>query len=124
MAQSAIRAAFEVIREVSSVTMHVDPTAWYLVGIPADAALKHDARMIIFSNLTNADLFISGVGLDLYENVPLAARSSLVLDFSSNRTDIGQSLSMAKGTRFWVKPIAPDDPTTGSFYMSVIYGEQ
>ena len=52
----------------------------------------------------------------------IAARSSKILDLTSNRTDQGQSLSMAKGTIFYVKSIPGEDPSSGDIWMSVFYG--
>lgn len=120
MAQTAIRVGIEVVREVTSATIHADPELWYPVGA-VNAPLLHDARMILFQNFTNGDLWISDVGLNGFEKFPIASRSYLLLDYSSNRTDIGKSLSVAKGTRYFVKGL--EDPDTGSFYMTVFYGE-
>ena len=131
MAQTAIRMSMEVIRVVPWAYIHNDLNDWnYLTALtvfpavrdPAEAPLKHDARMIEFSNLTDADLYISDVNLDGYEKMVIAARSSKILDLTSNRTDQGQSLSMAKGTIFYVKPIDGEDPSSGDIWMSVFYG--
>lgn len=131
MAQIAIRAGMEVIRVVPWAYIDDDLTKWWCltsltvfpaVPDPSGAPLKHDARMIEFSNLTDADLYISDINLDGYEKMVIAARSSKILDLTSNRTDQGQSLSMAKGTVFYVKPIDGEDPSSGDIWMSVFYG--
>jgi hypothetical protein len=119
MAQIAIRAGMEVVREVTHVTIHANPLLWHQVGTP----LLHDAKMLIFNNFTDADLMISDINLNGYGKIPIAASSYIILDISSNKNDIGKSLTVAKGTRYFVQAIAPEDPSVGSFYISVIYGE-
>jgi hypothetical protein len=120
MAQLAIRVATEVVRETTSATIHVDPTLWYAIG-GVGAPFLHDARMVLVQNFTNADLWISDIPVDGFEKFPIASRSYLLFDFASNRTDQGKSLSVAKGTQWYTSGI--EDPTTGSIYLTVFYGE-
>ena len=120
MAQMAIRMGMEVIREVPHATIAANPLLWHAIGTPLD----HDAKILIFSNFTNVDIMISDINLDGYGKLPLKASQSIVLDVSSDRNDIGKSLTVAKGKRYYVQLIDPlAVATDGSFYLSVCYGE-
>lgn len=120
MAQLAIRVATEVVRETTSATIHAAPLEWHALG-GAGAPFLHDARMVLIQNFTNADLWISDIPVNGFEKFPIASRSYLLFDFASNRTDQGKSLSMAKGSQYYVKVL--EDPTAGSIYLTVFYGE-
>jgi hypothetical protein len=85
-------------------------------------AITHRARMILFQNFTNSDLWISKNGVD--DHIPLGARSFILLDVMSNQTAQGMSFYIAKGTQFYVKWLELAGPTAGSIYMTVFYGSE
>lgn len=114
MKQNAIRAVFEDLR----ILAHTDFAAgWTSVG----SVLGHDAKWMMFYNLTDKTLLISDVGINPGK-LPIAANSFIIVDVSSNRNEMGGTLTFAKGTQYYVKSVTGVNPGSGSFYISMIYG--
>lgn len=113
MKQNAIRGEFEDLRSLD----HLAFAGWTAVG----QVLGHDAKWLMFYNLTDKTLLISTVGLDPGK-LPIAANSFIIVDISSNRNDMGGTLTFAKGTQYYVKSESGVEPGTGVFYISMLYG--
>lgn len=107
---SSHRAALSVLRELSYASIGV---AYTQVGIAFLLPLK----IVSFSNLTDADLFISTDGTYNYEVI--AARSYKILDFTAN-TGTTDDVEMPVGTKFYVKSVSAL-PTSGSFYVTAMH---
>jgi len=114
--QTAIRLEIEPVREVGFAAIGVGYTS---ISV-ARPSIDHSARMILFQNFTNADLWISKDGVN--NHIPLGSRSFILLDIMANQTGQGMSFYIAKGSRFWVKQL--EVPTSGSLYMTVFYGAE
>ena len=120
MAQMAIRMGMEVVRSAPFTSFAGHINDWIPIGTPID----HDAKLLIFSNFLNFDVMISDINIDNYGKVPIHAGQSLVLDISSDGNYIGQSLTVAKGKRYYAQAIDNTSiPASGAFYLSVCYGE-
>lgn len=76
-------------------------------------------RIYFIQNLTDVTLMFSWDGVN--DHFPLVSEAFLLLDVTSNRTDIGQALSIAQGDRTYVKSLS-GNPTIGSVYLSIFYG--
>lgn len=107
----ACRAAFEEARSIAAGSIVAGYTA---VG----SALAHPARMIVFLNFTDEDVWVSADGST--DHLPVASGDKAVFDLSAN-SELDRSFTWAKGTIFYVKRLGT--PTTGSFYIAVIYGD-
>ena len=91
----------------------------------AGNGLTHPAHMIIIQNLTDADIAISDQTSPDYPTsmkYVIAARQGIVLDCTTNKTNMGGSFCYAQGTIFSAANL-PNlvGPSTGSVYLSAIY---
>ena len=106
----AIKAVYDPLRSLGFGSIGVSYTG---IG----TALSNPARIIRIQNLTDALLFFSTDGVNDHEMI--SPNSFLLIDVGANKFR-EQGYSFAEGTRFYVKESA--SPTTGSVYVSVIYG--
>jgi hypothetical protein len=74
-------------------------------------------RLIFIQNLTDVTLMFSLDGIN--DHFPLPTNGFLLLDVTSNKS-IAQGFFIAEGTRVYVKEIG--DPSTGSVYVTTMYG--
>lgn len=81
------------------------------------SALTSHARIICFTNSTNADVYISADGVN--NHLRLAAGSFKLFDFSTNRIQ-DDGLFVELGTQFYVKQVSA--PSSGSVWIEVIAG--
>lgn len=110
----AIRMEFEPLRSIAFGSI---PAGTY-VGGNIGTAMENGIVQFKVDNLTNALLTFSIDGLNDHFVVP--ANGFWLSDISSNQ--ISQSgLFLAKGDIFYVKQNGV--PTSGSVYLSVVYGE-
>ena len=114
--QVGIRLAAEEVRAAPNTA--IGPN--YL-ALDTGNPIEHEARIVLLQNFTNADVMIS---MDWpTDNFPIPAGGFLLLDVTSNRSDLGGGFYIAKGTRFFVREIAAH-PTIGSVYLSVFYAAE
>ncbi len=105
------RASFEAVRSLASGSI---AASYANVG----SVTTHPARIVLLQNMTDAGVMISFDG-GVTDNIPLAANTSTVLDLSSDA--VGRSImQLAANTQIAVKRLS-GAPTTGSFYVSVVY---
>lgn len=108
----AIRVGFEELRSLASGSIGA---SYSQIG----TSFAFPLRMLIVENLTDALLTFSLDGVT--DHFVLPANGPLVLDFTSNRTQTsGFLLSQGKG--LYVKENGT--PSTGSVYVSSIYGQE
>jgi hypothetical protein len=81
------------------------------LGVP----MPGHARIVCFTNSTNADVYISADGTT--NHLRLAAGSSKLFDFSTNRIQ-DDGLFVAEGVQFYVKQVTA--PASGSVWIEVI----
>lgn len=107
-----LRLAYEEIRTIAfgSVT-----ASYATVGTP----LNHPARLVKFYNGLNVDVLISLDGST--DNDVIPSGGFLILDIGANKEGTSK-LFLAKETQFYVKRAGGSNPTTGTFYLTVIYG--
>jgi hypothetical protein len=79
------------------------------------AAMPGHARIIRFSNSTNADVLISSDGTT--DNIRVAANSFILFDFSTNRIQ-DDGLFVQKGDQFYIKYVT--SPSSGAAWIEVI----
>jgi hypothetical protein len=88
-----------------------------LVGIP----LTESARLIKFSNDTDANLLVSFNGIDDHDFV--SANGFALYDLSTNKADQVGLLELPVRTRIYVKQQS-GAPSSGTFYVTVLYASQ
>ena len=103
-----IRAQLENLRELAFGSIS---GTYATVG----SALTDHARIICFSNSTDADMYISDDGVN--DKIRLAANSFRLIDFSTNKIR-DDGLFVSQGTQFYVKQ-ASGAPTRGSIWIEV-----
>jgi hypothetical protein len=111
MYQTSTRLEIDTARTMAHGAIGVGYTA---IGDP----FLHPARMILIQNGTDADLWCSKNGVD--DNFMLFARTSLLLDITSNSTFKGGSFFQERGARLYVKQIGV--PTSGIVSATIFYG--
>ena len=105
-----IKAKFEEARSLA----HGSIGAVY-TGI--GSAIIKPIRVLIIQNLTDSPMMFSFDGVT--DHLPFSANGYLLLDLAANKTrDTG--FYLPEGTRVYVKQITA--PTSGSVYVSTIYG--
>ena len=76
------------------------------------------SRLLALQNFTDADLMLSFDGT--VDHIPIRSNSSFILDVTTNKAK-DDGFFVEVGTKISVKRIGI--PTTGSFYISSIYGK-
>lgn len=105
------RAAFDPIREIAFGSISGTYAA---IG----SGLTQHARIVKITNGTNAPMYISTDGVNDEDKIP--ANGFVLYDFSTNRIR-DDGLFIPIGTIFYVKQDTA--PTSGSVWVTVIYGE-
>lgn len=83
-------------------------------------ALSYPARIICFTNTTNADVTFSMDGTTDQLIVP--AGSFKLFDITTNHKPVGQDdFCFSNGTQWYVKQVTA--PTSGSVYLEVVYAQ-
>jgi len=108
---SSIRLAVDEVRTLGFASIVAGYTG---IG----TRFEHPARIIFVQNLTDKLLMFSFDGVT--DHFPLAPNGYLLLDITSNKTQ-EQGLYLAEGSRLYVREI--DNPTSGSVYLTLFYGE-
>jgi hypothetical protein len=80
--------------------------------------LTYPARLLVITNGTNGDLFLSTDGSN--DMLFLAQNSFKLFDLSTNRLNVDQMFVVPAATQFYVKQSTA--PSSGSVYIEVIYG--
>ena len=80
--------------------------------------LLYPARLIVFTNQTNGDLFVSTDGST--NMLFLAANTFKLFDLSTNRLNVDQMFVLPAGTQFYTKQSTA--PTSGALYIEILYG--
>ena len=121
MRQTAIRIAIEPAIYIPFGNIAVGYTALgrMVLGVLVPAPIEYPSRLLLFQNLTDADLWVSKDGVN--DHFPITARSFLVLDIASNRNDIGKTFCMAQGTLIYVRQLGV--PGSGQFCVTSFYAE-
>lgn len=112
MAGMAIRMLFEPQRTLGFAAIGA---AYMGVG----TAINHPARQFFIQNLTDATLQFSFDGIN--DHFPLPANGFFLSDITSNLAR-GEGFFLAEGERLYVKLLGA--PTSGSVYLSIIYGKE
>ena len=107
-----IRAGWEPVRSLAFGSIGASYTA---VGTP----LAHPIRTVLIQNLTDAVVMVSFDGVN--DHFPMPAFGYFVWDVTANKTR-EEGFFLGEDDTLYVKEIGT--PTTGSFYFSVVYGEQ
>jgi len=82
-------------------------------------ATENPARIVEIHNFTDAKLQFSTDGTN--DKFPMMSNTSKIIDLCANKTvDAGAYLE--RGELFYVKRI--ETPTTGSVYVTLLYGEE
>lgn len=104
------RVVYEEIREVAFGSITSSYTA---LGSP----LTFHARLIIFTNTTNGNVYVSTDGTT--NHLKIAPSCFKLLDLTTNRVQ-DDGLFQAKGTQFYIK--SADSLSSGSFWLEVMEG--
>ncbi len=105
----AVRLLFEPLRSLAFGSI-----SGVYAGI--GTALANPCRIIYITNNTNALLTFSLDGIT--DNFVVLAYTNLIIDIMANHATVGGSLSIAQGTRFYVKGA----PSNNAVYLSACYG--
>lgn len=103
------RAEFDAVREIAFGSISGSYTA---IG----SSLTDHARIVILSNSTNAEVYISVDGTT--NNFRLAANSFKLIDFATNKIR-DDGLFVPIGTTFYVKQVS-GAPGSGAVWIEVI----
>jgi hypothetical protein len=109
------------------------PGNYVSIGTP----LLNPARIILFQNGTDGDIMLSfsngipiaqpaGPPAISADNLPVLKGSFVLLDVSTNQTEVAGSFNIAQGTQFAAKTLAGAGftaPTTGAFFITSFYGK-
>ena len=87
------------------------------VGLP----FANPVRLICIDNNTDANILVSFNGVDNHTFV--AANGFKLLDYCSNRNDMGGNLEHPAGDRLYVKQES-GAATSGTVYVTVVYASQ
>lgn len=101
--------AFEAVRELAFGGIS---GTFATVGTPS---IDH-TRIAVFTNGTNADLYISFDGTT--NHLRIAANSFKLFDFCSDKVS-DDGFFLRQGTQIWVKQVTA--PTSGTFWVELIY---
>jgi len=87
---------------------------------PVGSPQAFQARIICFTNTTNADVFFSMDGSTNQLIVP--AGSFKLFDITTNHRPVNQDdFVFANGTQWYVKQVSA--PTSGSVYLEIVYAQ-
>lgn len=114
--QVGIRLQAEPVRETGHAAIGPNYVA---MDIPNP--ISNPVRILLIQNFTNEDVMISMQWPD--DHFPIPQGGFLLLDVTSNRSDLGGGYYIAEGTRFYVRELTAH-PTTGSVYLSVFYASE
>lgn len=106
----AIRLVFEPVRSLAFGSISGTYTG---IG----TAFANPERMMLVQNATDVSLMFSADGIN--DHFQLPSNGFLLLDIAANKTT-SQGFYIAEGTRMYVKEIGT--PSTGSVYVTVMYG--
>lgn len=106
----AIRLFPETLRTVAFGSISGTYTG---IGIP----FENEIRLFHLQNLTDETLLFSFDGINDHEILP--TMGFLLIDCTSNRTNIGGSLVIAQMTRIYVKQSGV--PTSGAVYLAAYF---
>jgi hypothetical protein len=110
----AVRVLWDPIRELvfGGIAGNYNP-----VGTP----FEHPARMLIMQNFTDVQIFIS---FDfITTNLTLPPGGQIVLDYMSDQSSTGGEFLQAIGTQVFIADDGVNPATSGSFFVSVVYGK-
>jgi len=107
----AIRADLEPLRSLAYTSM---TSSYVAIGTPFD----HPAHIIWVQNTTNVQLIFSNDGIN--DKFTLPANGYVVLDVTGNQAAYS-GFFLPTDTLLWVKAVGT--PTSGSAYVTVIYGD-
>lgn len=82
-------------------------------------AFSNPVRILFLQNLTDAAVQWSMDGID--DHFPMPANGFLLLDVMGNKS-VSDQFFISEGTRMYVKQLGV--PTTGSVYVSAMYGKK
>lgn len=112
--QSSQRVAYEQLRSLG----FADISGTYAgVGLP----FANPVRLITIDNTTNINLIISFDGVN--DHTFVASNTGRVLDYCSNKNDLGGNLEQPAYTRLYVKQES-GAAAEGNVYVSVVYASQ
>lgn len=82
------------------------------------SALLYPARLLVITNQTNGDLFVSTDAS--HDMLFLVQNTFKLFDLTTNRLNVDQMFVIPAGTQFYVKQSSA--PSSGSVYIEVLYG--
>lgn len=109
---------FDKLRSMlfSSITNSYSPLGFNgSEGTPAP--FTHAMRVLTFQNSTDGNIFVSFDGVNT--NLFIPANSFSLYDLTSDQ-DVGESFRYQNRTQIYIQYSTV--PTTGSFYVSAVYG--
>lgn len=110
----AIKAKFEAQKEIAFGAMDAN---YSVIG----TSFENAVRVIFIDNLTDAALQFSFDGVN--DHFVVWGPGAKTVDVTANRSDVTGELYFPVGQRVYVKTIAAvGAPTSGSVYVSLIYG--
>lgn len=113
---NAINIACEPLRFLDGGNIPIFPLFAPLTGPAGQTALEQPARMNIVNNFTNGILFLSIDGIN--PHFIIAVGASMVLDWSSNKSDQAGLATVPKGTTFYA---AAGGVVAGGAWVSSVY---
>ncbi len=114
----AIRVWPEAVRTATAAAITTGAGSYIGLG----TSFANPIHWFYLQNFTDKDLMFSWDGIN--DHFPLPAGGYIIMDVTSNKTVMGGSFMIAKGTRFYVKYF-DGAPTAGkSVYLATFYGQQ
>lgn len=91
--------------------------------VPVGTPLTEPSRLILFQNATDGDIIVSFNGVD--DHMPIFNGAFILLDVSTNRSNVGGAFSVAEGTQFYARSLGGTYPipSTGDLIITSFYGK-
>jgi hypothetical protein len=111
----AIRGAFDPMRTVTAATIVAGAGGFVTIG----AVLANGARAFYILNDTDGTITFSIDGVN--DHFLMITDSYILFDVSSNQS-FSQGFFLPVNTQFWARQNVLPNPTTGSVYLTILYG--
>jgi hypothetical protein len=111
MANLGVRIEYEPLRSIGFAAIS---GAYAGIGTP----FEHPARMVIITNTTDVDVYVSYNGVEDHSIIP--SQTARVLDYGSNMALNGGASDQAAFTRVYTRAFV-GLPTDGGVFVEVVY---
>lgn len=116
MSINASRARWDILRSLAFGS--ISTVNWNAIGTPFTV----QPRILSITNTTDADVYLSTVGINGQEMILSPADTIKVYDITGNRSAQAGFMVICEGDVFYVKALT--GPTEGAVYVEVVYASE